>query len=445
MSRSTDSERTTAQRSATRPTPALVGILGALITGFGAAAASTAASLDQGEIFESFFANSCAFGSPSGDLDGRCTESLAVDPTKPLSTDSQASLAPTQALSSNENILFRAQSLNRMAGERMEARRGGEANEEGTGASAAMAFDMGALSVFLNGRGTWFDKSAGANERAFNGRTGGLQIGGDYRLSDVLLVGGLFAYDRTSSTFDADGSPGANFIQPSNNGTNESNTYTFLAFASLNLTDSVWIDASVGGGVSDHTFTRQGVFQLSSRPDSALNHVMRAVGTPDGNEVSASAGAGYDWHDGPLSAGPYARFSYARSKIDGYTEEDQLGSGMNLRLDENTRTSLTSVLGVRGSYAISTSWGVFVPQARVEWQHEYDRTAQIATAVFVGDGAGTQQAFNGDNPDRDYFNAGASMVMVLPSGFMPFVDFESLFGYDQLSRYRISGGLRREF
>ena len=95
----------------------------------GAAAASTAASLDQGEIFESFFANSCAFGSPSGDLDGRCTESLAVDPTKPLSTDSQASLAPTQALSSNENILFRAQSLNRMAGERMEARRGGEANE----------------------------------------------------------------------------------------------------------------------------------------------------------------------------------------------------------------------------------------------------------------------------------------------------------------------------
>ena len=51
----------------------------------------------------------------------------------------------------------------------------------------------------------------------------------------------------------------------------------------------------------------------------------------------------------------------------------------------------------------------------------------------------------GDNPDRDYFNVGVGILMVLPNGWMPFVDYESLISYEDLKSHKFVGVLRVEF
>ena len=149
---------------------------------------------------------------------------------------------------------------------------------------------------------------------------------------------------------------------------------------------------------------------------------------------------------GALSIGPYIRGRYVRSKIDGYVEEDLSSSALQLAVGRQKATSLTSVLGTQLSYPISTSWGVIMPQARFEYEHEFEDDPRTTLTSFVNDPRGT--AFFGvttDAPDRNYFNAAAGLVMILPNGIMPYIDYEALLGYRNFDRHRLTVGLRLEF
>jgi outer membrane autotransporter protein len=116
-----------------------------------------------------------------------------------------------------------------------------------------------------------------------------------------------------------------------------------------------------------------------------------------------------------------------------------------LIVDDTTSTSLTSVVGARVSYPISTSWGVIVPQARAEYEHEFRDNPRTTLSRFVLDAAGAPFGVVTDSPDRNYFNLGAGATMILPNGWMPFVDVEGLVGYSDYDRVRVTAGLRVEF
>ena len=88
--------------------------------------------------------------------------------------------------------------------------------------------------------------------------------------------------------------------------------------------------------------------------------------------------------------------------------------------------------------------GVLIPQARIEWEHEFDRDAETADASYVLDADRNLYAFEGVDPDRDYFSAGIGLAAVFPGGWMPFIDFSGVFGIDDFERYRLTAGLRKE-
>jgi len=56
-----------------------------------------------------------------------------------------------------------------------------------------------------------------------------------------------------------------------------------------------------------------------------------------------------------------------------------------------------------------------------------------------------QLRFNNDPPDRDYFHAGAGLVLVLPGGFSPFLNYRALLGYNDQSGHAVTVGLRFPF
>jgi hypothetical protein len=50
--------------------------------------------------------------------------------------------------------------------------------------------------------------------------------------------------------------------------------------------------------------------------------------------------------------------------------------------------------------------------------------------------------FQNDVPVRNYFNLGTGLVMVLPNGWQPFVNFRAMVGNTQFNNYAGTFGLR---
>jgi outer membrane autotransporter protein len=370
----------------------------------------------------------------------RCGETEDNGVFANISTNSESSLNPNQTAVAASNALAKAQALAQETEARLEAIRGEDAGKPGADSGTIASF--GPWGVFANIEGEWFDQSRrpNANERGFDGRRYRATLGGDYRLGAGSHLGLMLSYEDTKSNFDAE-LPGAGFTPTGDAGGMKAETIAATVFASFSLSENAWFDASAGYAWSDNDFRRNAIFQPSTR---TLTRDVRAVGSADGKQYFVAAGAGFDLSDGPMSFGPYVRARYVKSKIDGYAETDLNSTGLQLEVDRQKASSLTTVIGASASYAISASWGVVVPQARLEYEHEFKDDARATITRFALDPNDVRFAVTTDAPDRNYFNAGLGLLFVLPNGVMPFVDYEGLFGYRNFDRHRVTLGLRLE-
>lgn len=317
-----------------------------------------------------------------------------------------------------------------------------------SGRNAGEEVQFGQFSMYLNLAGEEIDRERINDvdqETGYDGWKAGFQIGGDYRIGDRLVVGALFGFDHGETKFDADflAPQGAvPFVPGDNQGGTRSDSAIVNVYASYGVTENFYVDGTVGVGYTDYTFDRNFIFQSSGR---AFAVDAATTGRTHGFEFNASAGMGYYFYADALSIGPYVRVTYGRSTIAGYTEEDRNGSGLNMTVREDTSDSLTTVIGVQASYAISQDWGVLIPQVRVELEHEFKNDIRAITSSFAQSTIGSTLALTTDSPERNYVNFGASILLVLPNGWMPFVDVEMLLAYKKLERRRYTAGLRVEF
>jgi outer membrane autotransporter protein len=390
--------------------------------GISLAAPSTA----QNAQFQTFFASVCP--TATGTLLTRCQQTPGG--LGDLSSDSESSLNPNQLAALNDAALSRAQSTARELQERLEGKR--EENPEAKlGASG--------WSAYFHGRGQFLDREPTTRERGFDADNYGFHLGADTRFGERGVAGLLFSYDRTDSEFDRDAA-GLNFTPPNDDGTTDVNAYSLTAYGSLQLTPSLWAEGSLGYGYTDYELVRQAVFQESTRTVAQTDVSARA--DSEGHELMTSAALGFDQSLGAAELGGYARLNYSLSSVDGYRERDS--SGLAMRVDGENQDSLTTVAGVRAGYALSAGFGVVVPQVRFEWEHEYLRDARGYDSSFVEDIARQVFTIRSGRPDRDTFNGGAGVLIVLPNGWIPFADYEGLIGHKYQSRHRVLVGVRKE-
>jgi outer membrane lipase/esterase len=327
-----------------------------------------------------------------------------------------------------------------------EARERGErARDEGEATPVADArIDIGPFALIANARGTWFERERDPTtdlERGTEGDTRGVELGFDRRMSDRVFLGALLAAEKTEFDYSAE-LPGVNFTPAERAGDAETDAYSFTGYLTVNLGERGFLEGSVGYVRQDHTFRRNSVFQESTRTVAQTN--VDTEGETDGEVVWAGLNLGYDWNSGASTFGPYGGITYARSKIDAYAEDDLTGSGLAMGFAETDRTSLQGHFGLRFDRAISTGSGVFVPQVRVEYLHEFDDDAPQATASFVLDAAASQFTFLGDEPESGVVNAGVGATWILPGGWIWFVNVDYLASGD-IDRTRATLGLRAEF
>jgi len=153
---------------------------------------------------------------------------------------------------------------------------------------------------------------------------------------------------------------------------------------------------------------------------------------------------GYDHPIGRFTIGPRAGVNYSNTKISNFTENGS--TGIELKYDDQWINSLQSVLGVQGSAAFSTGVGVLVPQFNANYIHEFANSQRHINVQFAQDlsPTPTRFTFQNDVPVRNYFNLGTGLIMVLPNGWQPFVNFRAMVGNEQFNNYAGTFGLRFE-
>lgn len=375
--------------------------------------------------FQDFFFLVC--NAPGGALATRCAETPGG--LGNLSGDSESSLNPSQALGHNRALVDSAQS-------RREAQPSGQPGAR---------VDIGPYSLLVNVSGNWFEHDAGSTpvaERALDGDALGVEFGLDYRLSERAVLGALLGLERSDYQFLAE-SPGTNFVPQSRSGDGESEEIHLTLFGSFAIGDAGYLDLSGGFGRLDGTYRRYSVFQESTRTLPQVNTEM--TGDTDGTTTWLGLSGGWDFGTGALGFGVFGGLNWAKAKLDGYSEVDASASGLAMSFSATQRKSLLGSAGLRASYTLSGSSGVFIPQLRVEYQREFESDPQSVVARFLLDDGDNSFALVGDDPDKSAIEAGLSLSAVMPGGWNLFADYALLFASDDLERNRITLGLRKEF
>ena len=300
---------------------------------------------------------------------------------------------------------------------------------DGVAASADGPTGLRGLGVFASTEYQTFDKDVTRFEPGYSRDTWGGTVGADYLLfGGKGLIGLAFSYSHQDGTFDNHG------------GSFDTNAYGPTLYGSVLVVPNLFIDLFAGYTRRDYTIDRRYSFAMAggiSIP-SAVAH-----GETHGDEARVGVNAGYDFVFGPVTAGPRLGFNFRGNHIDAYDEA--VRTGLELAYDDQHQTSFTSNLGAFASMAISTGFGVFVPQATWEWVHEFLDNQRVTYFHFVEDLGQRRFRFQNDPPDRNYFDAGLGLVLVLPNGLSPFVNVRQFFGYEKQSSTTVTAGLRFSF
>lgn len=309
--------------------------------------------------------------------------------------------------------------------------------------SSKVASPVEKWGVFLTGSYTTGDVDATSREAGFDFNGGGVTGGVDYRVTPNLILGVALGYATGSADFSGDG------------GQVDVDDFSVSLYGTYYVTDQFYVDGIATIGWSSYDLLRRIRYSIPSLPPVGTGGLttvdQTAKSDTDGLGFGVGVAAGYDFSWGGLTAGPIGRLNYVQSKVDGYQEHiDNTAPGFGLALDVESQTveSLVSGLGAQVSYAISTPIGVFVPQFRFEWVHEFLNDPRSYRSQFVQDptpDAATIIEWSTDNPDRDFFNLGVGVAATFARGISAFVYYETVLGFQDVTQHRIAGGLRVTF
>ena len=358
--------------------------------------------------FDSSLSSICSFG-PSGTAGVSSGASIAAQTPRQQSLDER-------------RIYLRLQE------QREAAREGGV-----RAASADQSTQMGRLGIFMTGELEFVNKDVTRFEPGYDSDAKGLIFGADYAVLPWLTVGLALSYSMVHGDFDEGGGHFTNDI------------YGVTLYASVMPLPNLFVDATVGYVHRDYDTLRRATFFMPGNPlvDGF------AQSNAQGNEFRMSAAAGYDFVLKALTVGPRVGVNYSTNSIDAYTERGRNGrdfdTGLELAYDRQHRDSLTTSVGAFLSYAVGTSIGVFVPQLTAEWVHEFLDDQRVVYFRFREDLGRTRLRFQTDPPDRDYFNLGVGVVLVLPKNVSAFVNYRTMVGYSDREVHTVSGGFRVNF
>jgi uncharacterized protein YhjY with autotransporter beta-barrel domain len=300
----------------------------------------------------------------------------------------------------------------------------------GSAGGETVAFPDDRLGVFVNAAILRGEQEGDAAEGAAEQTGSTFTLGIDYRINDGLVAGVAYSLANTDAEF---------------GGGNEMNTngYSLLGYGTWYV-DQWYVESTLAFG-SQHNdqFRRLDCALTTCGTSFALDADAQYYGSQD----SFTLAGGHEWSFGALSLTPNVQYAMTSIDTDGYTETTSdmtaPGAGFLLQLDDTERELTTLSAGINGQYAISTGFGVVIPQGSVEWRKELDDDVMIVNGQFVGDVAsGDSFSLISRTIDTSYGVVGAGVSVQMTGGSSAFVDVKSIVGYEDLTQSTYTAGWR---
>jgi outer membrane autotransporter protein len=360
-------------------------------------------------------------------LGNTCTE-LGVPTTGPL-TNNCRGIPPTGSASGGTAATTTEQRLGESEEQRREGRRlaerragrGGTTEQPGTG-----------FGIFVNGDYQFLNKDNTRFETGFEQHTAGTTVGVDYSFRGRAILGVALNYAHEFGDFSGVG------------GGFDNDAYGITFYGSVVPLDNFFVDGFIGYTRKEYSFDRRVHLEV---PDAGGGPSLVALGRTEADtssdEFHTGVTLGYDFVVRNFTVGPRLGLNYSDMRISGYKERGQ--TGLELIYDNQNIDSLTMSVGAFASMAVSTGFGVLVPQATAEYVHEFLNDQRTVGFTFLYTPSRPRFLFQTDKPDRDFFNIGLGTVLVLPGGKSVFVNVRQLLGYEDRTATTVTAGLRIPF
>jgi outer membrane lipase/esterase len=297
------------------------------------------------------------------------------------------------------------------------AGRGGSADQPGSG-----------FGLFVNGDYQFLNKDTTRFETGFEQHTAGTTVGLDYSFRSRAVLGVAVNYAHEFGDF-----AGAT-------GGYDNDAYGLTLYGTVVPITNLFIDGFIGYSRKQYSIDRRIHIQMNNNNAVAAGLI---EGDTHSDEVNVGTNIGYDFALGNFTVGPRVGVNYLDRRLAGYQESGR--TGIELIYDNQNISSLTTTAGLFASVAISTRWGVLVPQATAEYVHEFLNDQRSVGFQFVDTLSRPRFLFQTDTPDRNFFNLGVGAVFVLPGGMSTFVNVRELVGYSTRRATNVTAGLRLAF
>ncbi len=280
------------------------------------------------------------------------------------------------------------------------------------------------------GRG---ERDADSLDPGFDYSSYDITAGIDYRVTDSWILGGALGLNRNNTDLGDD------------SGGMDASGWTISGYASWFSNTAWYADAVLSYGRNSYDLDRRIRYGIAGQ--TVIDQLASA--SPDGDRQSLSLSVGRDFNRGAWTFGPYLRADYSKMDFDAYTETmsrpEGPGAGLALSVDARELKSLQGVVGGKLSYAMSTSWGVLVPNAQIEWVKEFEDDPDLLVTRFAFDPTQTPILIESDRIDSDYVNLGVGLSGVFANGRSAYVYYEHVAGQDRMSSDSLAIGVRIEF
>jgi uncharacterized protein YhjY with autotransporter beta-barrel domain len=265
-----------------------------------------------------------------------------------------------------------------------------------------------AMGTFAGGSRSESATMAGFSYEAVSG-TAGLE----YSVNRNLIVG--FAANSTATR--ADINTGASV---------DVGALQVAAYASY-ATRSWFADALAAYGRHDLDLARPGV-----------------TGYTNANAVAVAARGGYLFDFGRLRAGPIAGLTYIHSKVDGYTEQGDPQSTLNV--SALSADALTGNLGIRFLAPFQSGGRFFVPFLNVTLEHNFGDKSQTLSASLSQAASQVPELSAVPSFDtRTFGRVDGGLTMQMGPQLGATISASSTFARDEGNDYRVSAGLNYRF
>jgi outer membrane autotransporter protein len=273
--------------------------------------------------------------------------------------------------------------------------------------------------LFADGGAAFGAQQSTVNQTGYDFTLAGCTAGGDYRLTDQLLLGLATGYSHTAAGFHGSG------------GTVNAHTWPLNAYAAY-LPGFLYAYGSLGYALNLFHLERNLNFGGLSRTASSAT---------TGHQFNAYGEAGYDLRIWRYILTPAATLAYSRIWVDPFTEE---GAGaFNLQVGPQNVASLQTGVGGRLTLPLQVAGVKVVPQASAFYQHEFANGSRGLDASLSQ--AGSTFAFRTDSPQRDFAVLGAAVAAELTPNLWARVNYSAEVGRGNYTAHYLQAGLRYEF